>query len=210
MIKVGEHAAYIVRSTGDSHKDVGIIYIPDVIGIWANSQLLADEFAESVFTTIIIDIFRGDAIPMNRFADTNLADWIANGHVGAGGHTTKDIDPIIKEDLAYMRSVLKMQRIGAVGYCFGGKYVVRHLQGGIDVGFIAHPSFVDEDELKKVTRPLSIAAAETDSIFPSEKRYQSEMILRNNGGVYQITLYSGVVHEKSRPLIRLQVSSIHG
>ena len=45
-----------------------------------------------------------------------------------------------------------------------------------------------------ITGPLSIAAAETDSIFPAEKRHKSEVILQKTGHPYQINLYSGVVH----------------
>ena len=30
---------------------------------------------------------------------------------------------------------------------------------GVDVGYMAHPSFVDADEVKALTGPLSIAAA---------------------------------------------------
>lgn len=89
------------------------------------------------------------------------------------------------------------QKIGAVGYCFGGKYVVRHLRpeaGKIDVGYTAHPSFVDADELKEIKGPLSISAAETDHIFPAEKRHESEVILKELGLPYQINLYSGVEH----------------
>jgi dienelactone hydrolase len=59
---------------------------------------------------------------------------------------------------------------------------------------MAHPSFVDEDELRGFQGPLSIAAAETDTIFPSEKRHRSEEILKEGGQPYQINLYSGVVH----------------
>lgn len=59
---------------------------------------------------------------------------------------------------------------------------------------MAHPSFVDEDELRGFKAPLSIAAAETDQIFPSEKRHRSEEILKEVGQPYQINLYSGVVH----------------
>lgn len=59
---------------------------------------------------------------------------------------------------------------------------------------MAHPSFLEEDELAAITGPLSIAAAETDSIFPAEKRHKSEEILKNTGQPYQINLYSGVVH----------------
>jgi dienelactone hydrolase len=64
----------------------------------------------------------------------------------------------------------------------------------IDAGFVAHPSFVDEEELAAITKPLSIAAAQTDSIFTSEKRYRSEEILNATGLPYQINLFSGVAH----------------
>ena len=89
----------------------------------------------------------------------------------------------------------RCQKIGAVGYCFGGKYVVRYLRPGqIDAGYTAHPSFVQEDELRGIKGPLAISAAEVDPIFPSEKRHESEVILKELGLPYQINLYSGVEH----------------
>lgn len=66
--------------------------------------------------------------------------------------------------------------------------------GQIDVGYSAHPSFVEEDELKGIKGPLAISAAETDHIFPTEKRHRSEEILKEVGQPYQINLYSGVEH----------------
>jgi dienelactone hydrolase len=66
--------------------------------------------------------------------------------------------------------------------------------GGIDVGYLAHPSFVTEDELKAINGPLSIAAAENDTIFTTELRHKSEQILKENGQPYQINLYGGVSH----------------
>ncbi|OMP89142.1 Protein AIM2 [Diplodia seriata] len=94
------------------------------------------------------------------------------------------------------RGGLGCERVGGVGYCFGAKYVVRNLHGGerIDAGFVAHPSFVDADELKGITRPLSIAAAEDDYIFPTEKRRESEDILAEMRATYQLALYSGTAH----------------
>jgi len=74
------------------------------------------------------------------------------------------------------------------------QYVARHYKNGIEVGYFAHPSFVDEEELAAITGPLSIAAAETDSIFTTEKRHKSEDILKRTGQPYQINLYSGVEH----------------
>ena len=45
-----------------------------------------------------------------------------------------------------------------------------------------------------ISGPLSIAAAETDAIFPSEKRHKSEVILKDTKQPYQINLFSGVSH----------------
>lgn len=83
-----------------------------------------------------------------------------------------------------------------LGYCFGAKYVARYgAKGkGIDVGCMAHPSFVDAEEVKAMVAPLSIAAAETDQIFPKEKRHETEEILKEHDIPYQICLYSDVVH----------------
>lgn len=74
---------------------------------------------------------------------------------------------------------------------------MRHLRpeaGKIDVGYTAHPSFVDAEELKAIKGPLAISAAETDAIFPTEKRHESEVILKDVGQPYQINLYAGVEH----------------
>jgi dienelactone hydrolase len=65
---------------------------------------------------------------------------------------------------------------------------------GVDVGYVAHPSLVEESELAAIQGPLSIAAAATDQIFPAEKRHKSEEILVKTKQPYQINLYSGVAH----------------
>lgn len=72
--------------------------------------------------------------------------------------------------------------------------MIRHYKDGIQVGFVAHPSFVEDEELAAITGPLSIAAAEIDTIFPAEKRHRSEDILVKTGQPWQINLYSGVEH----------------
>lgn len=64
----------------------------------------------------------------------------------------------------------------------------------VDVGYCAHPSFVQEEELQAIKGPLAISAAETDDIFTTEKRHRSEVILKETAQPYQINLYSGAVH----------------
>lgn len=159
------------------------------------------------------DLFHGDPVPLNRGPDFVLAKWLE-------GHGAERVDPIVEASITELREKYKVKvvlyllsnaidrsenyaypiapkKIAAVGYCFGAKYVVRHLhpkQNKIDVGYVAHPSFVEADELKAIGGPFSISAAETDTIFPTEKRHESEIILKETGLPYQINLYSGVVH----------------
>ena len=192
---MGQHDAYLATADpAAARAKSGILYVPDVLGIYGNAMLLADQFAAQGYTTLIVEPFYGDKLELNELPNMDLQKWIATGRNGSGPHTTREIDPIIQDAVAYMRNKLGMQNIGAVGYCFGAKYVVRHYSSGIKAGYIAHPSFVDEEELAAISGPLSIAAAETDAIFPLEKRHESERILQQNGNVYQINLYSGVAH----------------
>ncbi|KAL6885758.1 dienelactone hydrolase [Trichoderma evansii] len=186
--------AYLATpSEQDAYKGVGILFIPEVMGIYANSQLLADSFAAKGYTTLIPDVFNGDAIPLNKFPTTNLSNWISEGFDGKNPHTTEYVDPIIIAAIKTLRE-LGIDRIGGVGYCFGAKYVIRHFKSGIEAAFIAHPSFVEEDELAALAGPLSIAAAEIDPIFPASLRHKSEGILAKTGQPYQLTLFSGVEH----------------
>lgn len=92
--------------------------------------------------------------------------------------------------------------------------MVRSLKDGkFDAGYIAHPSLVTPEELKAITKPLSIAAAgefrprpfvfststahspsEVDQIFAVSLRHESESILSKIGVPYSINLYGGVAH----------------
>ncbi|KAG5984812.1 hypothetical protein E4U55_003030 [Claviceps digitariae] len=188
--------AYVATPPEGSRVDKhghGIIYLPDVIGIWQNSKLMADLFAEHGYTTVVLDLFNGDPITLNRPDGFDFMKWLTEGSDGKNPHTPPHVDPIVEAGIKYIKG-LGVTKLGAVGYCFGAKYVVRHYKHGIDAGFVAHPSFVDEDELAAITGPLSIAAAETDTIFPAENRHKSEEILKATKLPYQINLFSGVEH----------------
>ncbi|KAF3803777.1 Hydrolase tropI [Colletotrichum gloeosporioides] len=189
----GNIEAYLAIPTSQQTPARAVLYLPDIIGIWQNSKLMADEFARHGYVCLVLDTFNRDPCPLNMPADFDIMKWLQEGSDGQNPHTTETIDPIVQAAIKYLKG-MGIEQIGAAGYCFGAKYAVRHYQSGIQCGFIAHPSFVDSDELAAITGPLSIAAAEFDDIFPAEKRHESEAILAKTGKDYQITLFSGVSH----------------
>lgn len=141
----------------------------------------------------------------------DLPAWLPN-------HQPSHVDPVVESTVKYVREELGAKRVAGVGYCFGAKYVCRHMkEGKIDVGFNAHPSFVTHEELGAITGPLSIAASgklkpcrivdtysssvltyfsiiEIDQIFTTQLRHESEETLKKTGQHWQINLFSGVSH----------------
>lgn len=90
------------------------------MGIYPNTQLLADSFAAKGYTTLIPDVFNGDAIPLNKFPTVDLMGWLAKGFDGKSPHTTEQVDPIVIAGIKKLKE-LGVSKIGGVGYCFGAK-----------------------------------------------------------------------------------------
>ncbi|KAL5347071.1 hypothetical protein ACLOAV_008214 [Pseudogymnoascus australis] len=196
----GSLDVYIAKPTNPKAGKAGkaVLLVPDVMGICQNANLIADQLAANGYYTLIPDIFNKDSLSNPwRPENFNLMNWIQHGMKGDNPHTVPEVDAIMVKALDYLNEQ-GYKEIAGVGYCFGGKYVVRFMSEDkgkrIKVGYLAHPSFVDEAELEAAKGPISIAAAETDSIFPVEKRHKSEEILKATGVLYQINLYSGVSH----------------
>ncbi|KAK9478897.1 dienelactone hydrolase [Lipomyces japonicus] len=179
---------YIAKPAVDSNKV--IIYLTDIFGLrLVNHQLIADNFARQGFLAVIPNLFANDPIPFPRPTDFDFGAWRAR-------HTVEIVQPIVQAAYEYVQNQFSnVDKFFSVGYCFGAKYVVKLLgEGKLNAGYLAHPSFVTEDELRNIKAPISIAAAETDAIFTVELRKKSEEILKELKAQYVITLYSGVAH----------------
>ncbi|KAJ6023668.1 hypothetical protein N7540_004465 [Penicillium herquei] len=191
----GKTQAYIV-SPVDSRKEkakCGIVYVADIFGIFQNSKLMADCYADEGYTTILPDLFNGDQIPEDKPLDFDIPKWFITGINGGNPHTPEEVDPIILSAVKTLKSQ-GIERVGGAGYCFGAKYVVRNYKAGIDIGYMAHPSFVTEEELAAISGPLAISASEVDIVFSPEMRHKSEEILMATGLPYQLYLFQGVEH----------------
>jgi len=155
--QINNTEVYVSLPARDSpNKSKAILFLTDACGLHLNSQLLADSLAASgEFTVIMPDLFHGDAYPFNNDSTVDLYKWLAR-------HAAERVDPVVEGIIEAMRGERGFSWVGAVGYCTGAKYVIRWLkegEGKIDAGFVAHPSFVDAQELRDIKGPLSIAAA---------------------------------------------------
>lgn len=81
---------------------------------------MADAYAERGYLTVVVDLFNGDPVPLNRPEGFELSQWVAHGSSGDNPHNKEAIDPIIVKAIQAIRD-MGVKHIGAVGYCFGAK-----------------------------------------------------------------------------------------
>ena len=192
-----------------------------------NAQLLADSFASHLNCDVIMpDQFQGDrCVPTGQLphfpegkaevpppVSTDSAAEIS--HLAPPPYhkaqTDEEFeiwkrttgpsvtDPILERVVKYIhRTYGNDVKIGGVGYCFGGRYVIRLMGSGvIHVGVVNHPSFFTLEEVEKLgaEKKLAMYAAETDDILTPEKRRATEDVLTKRGVTWMSTVFSGTEH----------------
>jgi dienelactone hydrolase len=134
------------------------------VSLFSDAHSLADHLAlATLFPVIMPDLFNNDPVPMTMTEgpQLNLTSWFAR-------HPTWQIDRVVEQTLLYMQTQLGVERIGAVGYCLGGKHVARFMADGkgIELGFVAHPANLTDEEVQAIAGPASVAAGGMSSSFP--------------------------------------------
>ncbi|KAF2826778.1 dienelactone hydrolase family protein [Ophiobolus disseminans] len=188
-------------TTGTNRRSA-LLFIPDLLG-WRfpNARLLADAFAaEANLTVFMPDFFAGeeldrDAILEGRWGDLDLLDFSERN---ARGVREGAVVAAARELRA------RFERVGAVGYCYGGWAVLRlgaREEGGLlDCGVVGHPSWVVEGDFDGFGNvPLQILAPEVDGQFTDElKGYAFRKLVLEKKGDDGVPVdwvhYPGVAH----------------
>ncbi|KAI1112144.1 Alpha/Beta hydrolase protein [Nemania sp. NC0429] len=210
-----------------------------------NNQIQADRFASEGYVVVMPDLFNGDPAPntaalpesetlVSSFLDafklkaaetakSFLIDmWLAR-------HTEEKVLPILDKVIhacqgEFADAVGNGGGIYAVGYCFGGRYVLLLAserttgqtswtgaqkqpdeeagegQGPvkkgpvIKAGALAHATLVSPEDFKGLKSPVSLACVENDPMFPDEVRIAGEDSMSKNNLEHEVQVYPGVPH----------------
>ncbi|KAH7024627.1 Alpha/Beta hydrolase protein [Microdochium trichocladiopsis] len=229
-------ATYVAEPpAGTTPKDI-ILYITDAFG-WqhANNRVLADHYASrGGYLVYVPDFMGGHAIDayglvvMDKvagkaatWADTFWKPWYIARMVPSIISFMWFCRPAVRKGLVYefaqkLRSSPapyqtngKPLRIGAAGFCWGGKFGVwlaqdepasrlAEAQPLVDCVFTAHPSFLSVPaDIEAVTLPLSVAVGEDDMALPADKIQQMKKMLEAKPGAegrYEVNIIPGAKH----------------
>lgn len=170
-----------------------IVLITDVFGYeLPNVRLLADEYSRAGYNAVVPDIFHGDNMAFDALDSAAnldelfgiLGPWLKN-------HGSETVTPVLDAVLDKLRR--DGQKIGVVGFCFGGKYAFHYAATDkVDAVCAMHPSLIDlPNDAQAVKKPISIHVASTDEIYNAEKSKQAAQIFEKNKVPYENRIYDG-------------------
>jgi len=217
-----------VASPEDGKTTKSIVFIVDIFG-WElkNTRLLADNYAKAGFTCYIPDVHEGDSLP-ESFLQTvepplptreklSLTDKaVSTAKVGATlgpwliKHREAVARPLIENFIRSVRLIPGTNKVGAIGFCWGGRYAIlaahKPFSGaegaGVDAAYACHPSLVSiPADFEDIVVPVSFALGEKDSLLGEkeigqirETMAKKEMGMTNQASVSEIVVYPEQVH----------------
>lgn len=185
---------YVTEETCHSRKDFIIVILTDIFGIKLNNSLLvADQLSKGCKAKVYIPdiLFNDPVIDLN--GNTDFQDWLNR-------HPAEKVKQLVENFIKDIRANEPgVKNIAVVGYCYGAKFAIQqisNIDGQADICAIAHPSFVNMEELSQIDikRPLLISAADNDDIFTDELRHKSILKLKEINAIWQLDLFSGTTH----------------
>ena len=217
---IGGLPCYIAEpSDGSTSKSV--VFVVDIFG-WSfpNVRLLADHYAKAGFYCYVPDIHEGDSLPISflqnvepplkeqeklsmvdkaknaAIVPATLGPWLVRHREGVS-------EPIISGFINTVRSIPGTQKVGAIGFCWGGRYAILQAHGkkegsvgGVDAAVACHPSLVAiPGDFEPVTMPLSLAVGSKDSLLDEKSVKQIKEVLDAKTDVpAEVHVYEDQVH----------------
>ncbi|KII87470.1 hypothetical protein PLICRDRAFT_256519 [Plicaturopsis crispa FD-325 SS-3] len=178
---IGGVRSYVATPTTDYPKDTVILFLLDLFGLELNNNLLLmDDLARNGFKVVGPDYLNGDPISIDAehalsTGTFDLSTWFAN-------HTTERTRALLNAVIAALKAE-GVTKFGAVGYCFGGRYVFDLAFDNVtQASVVNHPSLLqvpeDIQRYKDTAKaPLLINSCPMDMAYPPEKQALGDEIL---------------------------------
>jgi len=163
---------------------------------------------------LVPDILDGDALPISLL-DTleppldqkrkltmaekaaNAATTIAQFGPWTIKHREAVTKPIIESFIAAVRADPGVTKVGAVGFCWGGRYAILQAQDntGVDAAAALHPSMTSNADFEAITKPVTIAVGDRDSVVPKATVDGIIDVLEKKVDLpHEIRIYEGQIH----------------
>ncbi|WP_341252633.1 dienelactone hydrolase family protein [Euzebya pacifica] len=182
------HEAHGYLTTPDNGSGPGLIVIQEWWGLTDHIADVCDRFARQGYVALAPDLYGGsithDADEAGQMMQDLPEDRAATDLAGAVDHLLA-LDAVTSD------------RVGVVGFCMGGGFVIQlAAQQGDRIG-AAVPFYgvlQSEPDFSAITAPVLGHYAETDDFAPPTKALEMGQAIRDAGGSAAINVYGGTNH----------------
>ncbi|KAF4608198.1 hypothetical protein EYR40_000542 [Pleurotus pulmonarius] len=198
------------------HAKRAVLLLTDVFGLpLKNSKLIADALAKRLECDVWVpDLFAGK--PILGVDQLNMPDR-PGVKIGFFGWVrfffsmlpsipafiqsrAAVVDQRVNAFIQAVQAEKKYEKLGAVGYCFGGVVAVRFgATDLLDSIVVVHPGPVSLEQIRAIKVPAAWVCAQEDFSFSDKLREEAEAVFAGREGEnswvdYEFTLYPGTVH----------------
>ncbi|KAH9179171.1 dienelactone hydrolase endo-1-3,1,4-beta-D-glucanase [Lactarius sanguifluus] len=208
---------YFTPARGDSTQPTkAIILLTDIFGLaLSNPRIVADHLAEHVGVDVWIpDFFNGKPPLKRKDLEPHSPDRAGVKMKWTGGLVFKVllalprlignrpsvVDPRVHAFIKKVRSEKGYERIGVVGYCFGGAMAVRlGSTDSVNTIVIAHPATLKPAQVRAIKVPASWLLAEEDFSFKDKDVKTAQSIFKEQEEKpdhvdYEFKIWNGTAH----------------
>ncbi len=185
-------SGFLAKPAGDGTYP-GIVMVHEWWGLNDNMKEMARQMASEGYVVLAADLYGGQ-VASERSQAQSLASAVRENPDEAVQN--------LKAAVSYLRESDSINdRIGALGWCFGGGYTLQlALNEQMDATGIYYGSLVtDQQQLSVITWPVLGVFGSADQSIPVEQVREFEQALDANGTENEIYVYEGVGHAFANP-----------
>jgi dienelactone hydrolase len=145
----------------------------------------------------MIDLFDGEPFPLEKINlviahDSAFTDWLKTKTSPAAW---EKVHARLVKYCEYLRSDLGFDKVGVIGFCYGGSSsVLVSSSGKFDAAVSIHGAGHSTDDLAKAKCPIFYIVADGDPSFPKEKVEGVQAALKEHPEQGKIKVFEGVQH----------------
>jgi dienelactone hydrolase len=106
------------------------------------------------------------------------------------------LQPLVDAFIKTVRAAPGTGKVGAIGFCWGGRYAILAAHNEVDAAYACHPSLVAvPGDFEPVTKPLSLAVGDKDSLLDNNTVGQiQDLMAKKTSLPHELRIYEDQIH----------------
>lgn len=189
----GEAVTGYLARPADGPPRAGLIVIQEWWGLNDNIRTMARRFAREGYAALAVDLYEGGVA-----SDRDEARRLVQAAMAKGDRLRLNLAAAH----AYLAETVGVQRVGSVGWCFGGGWSLQTailLGAELDAAVVFYGRVDAGDELASIEAPVLGHFGSEDDGIPLDGVRQFEARMRELGKTVTVHVYEGADHAFANP-----------